>query len=91
MFYVKCNFHLCKIHDYILLLRSCLKRNKYCSLLQKMFSFLTELKISKKMVPFTTPNTSIPRHIKPNTHQTLDKEYRAANYTTDKNTFLYFK
>ena len=38
-----------------------------------------------------TPDTSNPRHIKPQTHQTSDKEYRAANYTTDKNTFSYFK
>ena len=38
-----------------------------------------------------TPDSSNLRHIKPQTHQTSDKEYRATNYTTDKNTFLYFK
>ena len=37
-----------------------------------------------------TPDTSNLRHIKPQTHQASDKEYRAANYTTDKNTFSYF-
>ena len=44
-----------------------------------------------KWVPFTTPDMSNPRHIKPQTHQTSDKEYRAANYRTDRNTFSYFK
>ena len=34
-----------------------------------------------------TQDTSNPRHIKPKTHQTSDNEYRAANYTTNKNTF----
>ena len=40
-------------------------------------------------VPFTTLDILKPRHIKPQTnitktHQTSDKENRAANYTTDK-------
>ena len=46
--------------------------------------------VPNNLVPFTAPDTSNPRHIKPTTHQTSDKEYRAANYTTDKNTFSYF-
>ena len=37
-----------------------------------------------------TPDTSNLRNFKPKTHQTSEKEYRAANYTTDKNTFSYF-
>ena len=37
-----------------------------------------------------TPDTSNPRHIKPMTHKTSDNECRAANYTTNKNTFSYF-
>ena len=47
----------------------------------------------KPMVPFTIPDILKPRHIKPKTninktHHTLDKEYRAVNYDTDKNAFL---
>ena len=43
-----------------------------------------------KPLTLQTPDTSNLRHIKPQTHKTSDKEYRAANYTTDKNTFSYF-
>ena len=38
-----------------------------------------------------TPDMSNPRHIKPKTHQTSDNEYRAANYTADKNSLFIFQ
>ena len=45
-------------------------------------------------MPFTTTDTSNPRHIKPQTNitktlQTSDNKYRAANYITDKYTLSY--
>ena len=35
-----------------------------------------------------TLDTSNLKHIKPKTHKTSDKEYRAVNYITDKNAFF---
>ena len=51
--------------------------------------------IGKPQVPFTTPDILKLRHVQPQTnitktHQTSDKEYRAANNPTDKNTFSQF-